>query len=100
MQLLGAQEAPHILNLAVPGVRSQGLINALQERRYLRLGRFGLQQGHRSHVLEAMGVDAAWIDGSVRVSLSDETTEDDMSASLAEAPPAVLTELRGGGRRA
>lgn len=32
VQLLGAQEAPHILNLAVPGVRSQGLINALQER--------------------------------------------------------------------
>ena len=32
-----------------------------------------------------MGVDAAWIDGSVRVSLSDETTEDDIRA-LAEAP--------------
>ena len=56
-------------------------------------------KGHRSHVLEAMGVDAAWIDGSVRVSLSDETTEDDIRA-LAEALPAVLTELRGGGRRA
>mgnify|MGYP000500558247 CR=1 FL=1 len=50
-------------------------------------------------VCEAMGVDAAWIDGSVRVSLSDETTEDDIRA-LAEALPAVLTELRGGGRRA
>ena len=46
-----------------------------------------------------MGVDAAWIDGSVRVSLSDETTEDDIRA-LAEALPGVLTELRGGGRRA
>ena len=46
-----------------------------------------------------MGVDAAWIDGSVRVSLSDETTEDDIRA-LAGTLPAVLTELRGGGRRA
>ena len=53
----------------------------------------------RQDVAEAMGVDAAWIDGSVRVSLSDETTEDDIRA-LAEALPAVLTELRGGGRRA
>ena len=30
--LLGAQDAPHIVNLAVRGVRSQGLINALQDR--------------------------------------------------------------------
>ena len=99
VQLLGAQEAPHILNLAVPGVRSQGLINALQERDIYVSAGSACSKGHRSHVLEAMGVDAAWIDGSVRVSLSDETTEDDIRA-LAEALPAVLTELRGGGRRA
>ena len=98
VQLLGAQEAPHILNLAVPGVRSQGLINALQERDIYVSAGSACSKGHRSHVLEAMGVDAAWIDGSVRVSLSDETTEDDIRA-LAEALPAVLTELRGGGRR-
>ena len=97
--LIGAQEAPHILNLAVPGVRSQGLINALQERDIYVSAGSACSKGHRSHVLEAMGVDAAWIDGSVRVSLSDETTEDDIRA-LAEALPAVLTELRGGGRRA
>ena len=99
VQLLGAQEAPHILNLAVPGVRSQGLINALQERDIYVSAGSACSKGHRSHVLEAMGVDAAWIDGSVRVSLSDETTEDDIRA-LAEALPGVLTELRGGGRRA
>ena len=96
--LLGAQEAPHILNLAVPGVRSQGLISALQERDIYVSAGSACSKGHRSHVLEAMGVDAAWIDGSVRVSLSEETTEDDIRA-LAEALPAGLTELRGGGRR-
>ena len=66
VQLLGAQEAPHILNLAVPGVRSQGLINALQERGIYVSAGSACSKGHRSHVLEAMGVDAAWIDGSVR----------------------------------
>ena len=71
----------------MPGVRSQGLINALQERDIYVSAGSACSKGHRSHVLEAMGVDAAWIDGSVRV-------------SLAEALPAVLTELRGGGRRA
>ena len=97
--LLGAQDAPHIVNFSIPGLRSQGILNCLQsEGVYVSAGS-ACARGHRSHVLEAMGVDAAWIDGSVRVSLSDETTEDDIRA-LAEALPAVLTELRGGGRRA
>lgn len=58
VQLLGAQEAPHILNLAVPGVRSQGLINALQERDIYVSAGSACSKGHRSHVLEAMGVDS------------------------------------------
>ena len=95
----GAHDAPHILSLSVPGVPTQNTINILQDHGICVSAGSACAKGHRSHVLEAMGVDAAWIDGSVRVSLSDETTEDDIRA-LAEALPAVLTELRGGGRRA
>ena len=95
MQLLGAQEAPHILNLAVPGVRSQGLINALQERDIYVSAGSACSKGHRSHVLEAMGVDAAWIDGSVRVSLSDETTEDDIRALAAVGEGAIDGAITG-----
>lgn len=90
--LLGAQEAPHIVNLAVRGVRSQGLINALQDREIYVSAGSACSKGHRSHVLEAMGVAPELIDGSVRVSLSDETTEEEIrtfAAALREAAAAL-----------
>lgn len=91
--LLGAQEAPHIVTLAVEGLRSQGLINALQERGFCVSAGSACSKGHRSHVLEAMGVDARLIDGSIRVSLSGETTENDI-LEFARALPQAIASLR------
>lgn len=90
--LLGAQDAPHIVNLAVGGLRSQGLINALQERGFCVSAGSACSKGHRSHVLEAMGVDTRLIDGSIRVSLSGETTEEEIRA-FADALPQVIAAL-------
>lgn len=87
--LLGAQEAPHIVNLAVAGVRSQGLLNALQERGICVSAGSACSKGHRSHVLEAMGVQPELIDGSIRVSLSCETTEDEIRAFIAALPEVI-----------
>ena len=88
--LLGAQDAPHIVNLAVAGLRSQGLLNALQERGFCVSAGSACSKGHRSHVLEAMGVAPALIDGSIRVSLSNETTAEEIEAFLAALPEAIL----------
>jgi cysteine desulfurase len=52
-------------------------------------------KGHRSHVLEAMGTDPALIDGSVRVSLSRFTTQDETDALLV-AVRSASERLRGG----
>ena len=93
VMLLGAQDAPHIVNLAVRGVRSQGLINALQDRDVYVSAGSACSRGHRSQVLEAMRVEPALIDGSVRVSLSDETTESDILA-FAAALAAAIAALR------
>ncbi len=87
--LLGAQEAPHIVNLAVAGLRSQGLINALQDRGFCVSAGSACSRGHRSHVLEAMGIAPTLIDGSLRVSLSNETTEDEIDAFLTALPEAI-----------
>ena len=92
--LLGAQDAPHIVNLAVAGLRSQGLINALQELGFCVSAGSACSKGHRSHVLEAMGVEPRLIDGSIRVSLSSETTEDEIRA-FAAALPKAIAGLRG-----
>lgn len=91
--LLGAQEAPHIVNLAVAGLRSQGLINALADRRIYVSAGSACSKGHRSHVLEAMRVAPELIDGSIRVSLGSDTTEADIRA-FAEALPQVIAALR------
>ena len=89
--LLGAQEAPHIVSLAVPGVRSQGLINCLQDREVYVSAGSACAKGHRSHVLEAMGVPAEQIDGAIRVSLSRETTEQDISGFVRALQVAIAS---------
>ena len=89
VELIGAQEAPHIVNLGVRGLRSQGLINELYERGFCVSAGSACSKGHRSHVLEAMGVDAELIDGSIRVSLSTETTQEEVEAFLAAFPKAM-----------
>ena len=91
--LLGAQDAPHIVNLAVRGLRSQGLLNGLQEYGICVSAGSACSKGHRSHVLEAMGVDPELIDGSVRVSLCHDTTEEEIRAFL-DALGKVIPSLK------
>lgn len=87
--LNGAQTAPHIVSFAIPGVRSQGIINCLQDRGVYVSAGSACAKGHRSHVLEAMGLPPAVIDGSVRASLSRFTTEEEVEALLAAVREAV-----------
>ncbi|MBR7010582.1 MAG: cysteine desulfurase [Oscillospiraceae bacterium] len=87
--LNGAQSAPHIVSFAIPGVRSQGIINCLQDRGVYVSAGSACAKGHRSHVLEAMGVAPAVIDGSVRASLSRYTTEAELDALIEAVREAV-----------
>ena len=92
--LIGAQEAPHIVNLSLPGVRSQGIINCLQSEGIFVSAGSACSKGHRSHVLEAMKLAPAVIDGSVRVSVSAENEEQDVYA-LREALWKAKQTLKG-----
>lgn len=91
--LNGAQTAPHIVSFAIPGVRSQGIINCLQDREVYVSAGSACAKGHRSHVLEAMRVAPDVIDGSVRASLSRFTTEEEADA-LVEAVAEAARRLR------
>ena len=93
VQIIGAHEAPHIVSFAIPGVRSQGLINCLQDREVYVSAGSACAKGHRSHVLEAMGIEPALIDGSVRASLSRFTTEKEV-ALLLDAVKDAAVRLR------
>ena len=76
--LTGAHEAPHILNIAIPGVPTQNSINILQDAGICVSAGSACAKGHRSHVLSAMGVDGAIIDSSFRVSLCRDTTREEL----------------------
>ena len=73
-------QAPHIISLALPGVRSQGIIGCLQQRGIYVSAGSACAKGHRSHVMEAMNVAPELIDGSIRVSFSHEHTLRDAEA--------------------
>lgn len=94
IRVLGCHEAPHILSLSMPGIRSQGIINCLQDRGICVSAGSACAKGHRSHVLEAMGVDPKVIDGAFRISLSRDNSKEDINA-LREALIATRGILKG-----
>ncbi len=87
--VIGQPEAPHILSLSVPGLRSQGLINCLQDMDIYVSAGSACAKGHRSHVLETMGLPAEVMDGAIRVSLSRYTTREEIDRFLAALPQAI-----------
>lgn len=74
----GAHEAPHILSLAIPNLPTQNTINILQDHEVCVSAGSACAKGHRSHVLEAMHVAPEVIDGSFRISISRETTAEEL----------------------
>ena len=80
VQLNGAHDAPHILSVSIPGVPTQNSINILQDAGICVSAGSACAKGHRSHVLTAMGVSEKAIDSAFRVSLSRETTQEDIDA--------------------
>ena len=86
----GAHEAPHILSLSVPGVPTQNTLNLLQEDGICISAGSACAKGHRSHVLTAMNLQPEVIDGAFRVSLSRETTKEEIDALLKSLETKVL----------
>ena len=90
IRINGAHEAPHILSLSVPGVPTQNTLNLLQEDGICVSAGSACAKGHRSHVLTAMNLPAEVIDGAFRVSLSRETTREEIDLFLKSLEEKVL----------
>ena len=78
----GSHQAPHILSISIPGVPTQNTINILQESGICVSAGSACAKGHRSHVLSAMHLPPEIIDSSVRVSLSRETTREEIDGLI------------------
>ena len=76
--------APHILSVTVPGVRSEVLLHALEEKSiYISAGSACSSHKRRpSAVLTAMGLPKADIESTVRISFSEENTMEEVDYAL------------------
>lgn len=81
---------PYIVNISVEGIPSQVSVNYLSSQGVYVSAGSACAKGHRSPVLTAMGLRASEIDTAVRISLSRETTEDEINACL----NAIKTEVQ------
>lgn len=79
LTVIGAHDAPHILSLAIPGVPTQNTINILQDHGICVSAGSACAKGHRSHTLTAMNLPPEVMDSSFRVSLSRDTTQDEIA---------------------
>ena len=92
--LNGSHEAPHILSIAIPGVPTQNSINILQDHGICVSAGSACAKGHRSHVLDAMKVSPERIDGSFRVSLCKDTTEEELELLYTVIKEEILPRAR------
>lgn len=78
VKINGAHDAPHILSLSIPGVPTQNSINLLQDAGICVSAGSACAKGHRSHTLSAMNLRPEAMDGSFRVSLCKDTTQEEL----------------------
>jgi cysteine desulfurase len=91
----GAERAPHVLNIAVPGADSEALLMHLDLAGVAASGGSACSTGavEPSHVLVAMGVPRELALGAIRLSLGHGSSAEDV-ARVAEAMPAVVAKVR------
>ncbi len=91
----GANRAPHILNISVPGTDSESLLMALDLKGIAASGGSACQSGSvgASHVLGAIGVKPDLANAAIRMSLGSMTTPDCIDR-VAELFPTLVARAR------
>lgn len=84
---------PYILNISVPGYRSETLLHFLEERDIFVSSGSACSKGKGSHVLNEMGLDKATIDSALRISFSRYNELSDVDA-LCDALNTAVASLR------
>ncbi len=90
----GAHEAPHILNLSIPGIPTQNIINILQDHEICASAGSACAKGHRSHTLTAMGLKPQVMDSSFRISLSKDTTPEEIGRFVQVIQESILPRIK------
>ena len=97
VQINSADDAlPYIVHLSLPGWPAETVLNFLSENGVCVSSGSACAKGHRSPVLTAAGLDPALIESSLRISLSDTTTKEELDFCLQQLQAAVRTIRRKG----
>jgi len=91
----GAERAPHVLNISVPGTDSESLLMVLDLQGIAASGGSACSSGSisPSHVLEAIGVRPDLASAAVRMSLGALTTDEGIDR-VATVFPALVNKAR------
>ena len=86
---------PHILSLSVRGVRAEVLLHALEENGIYVSGGSACATRHRavSETLQAIGIEEALLESTIRLSFSKYTTAEELEETL-EALAVIVPRLR------
>ena len=87
---------PYIVHLSLPGWPAETVLNFLSDKGVYVSSGSACAKGHRSPVLTAAGLDPALIGSSLRISLSDITTKEELDYCLQMLQEAVRTIRRKG----
>lgn len=69
---------PNIMSISLPGYQGEAILNFMDYKNVCVSRSSACKKNARSHVLEAMGLPPAVIDGTIRVSFSRYTTESEI----------------------
>ena len=85
----GAGDIPHVVNLSLPGCKSEVLLHVLEgDEVYVSSGS-ACSKGKQSGVLKALGLPKARTDSALRVSFCPSNTKEDIDALIAAAQKGV-----------
>lgn len=85
---------PYIIHLSVPGLRSETVLHFLAQREIYVSSGSACAKGAKSPVLSAMGLPDAEVDSALRVSLSQENTQEDIDRFVGALCEAMDTIAR------
>ena len=83
-----------IVNLSIPGIRSEIMLHFLEDKGIFVSSGSACARGEKSHVLSAIGLDAARIDSALRISFGRDNTKEDILALLETLKQGIRTIRR------
>ena len=91
LEVVAPGDAPHICAVSLPGYPSEMLVRALSDRSIFVSAGSACHRGKPSHVFAALGLPKRTLMGTLRISLSPETTQADID-QLCAALGAIIQE--------